>query len=566
MHGGWQKLATCPAETPCRQQGDAFGCFPMAATSTGDSRTPPDTPSQDTTTPPVAPPVTPEDTVTPPVTPPSDAPTALPSGEITPAIPPAGHNTAVTDETITPRVDPPADDTNSPQVPVAPEASVVETATPAVETGNPMVTPEETPVDFALKVEDPSAPTQDSTLGTATPATTTNTLVTSATPSLQIPIDATGTNIAWRAGTITQTGTATGTLTSTGATTTETNTSEIPATTEIPLPPVEPERPSGAPTVGESVRAPASAPLTLNWKISPEAEVMKHRVTYLDWNVLGTEDPDPLPLPANLKGYNRLMLSFFMVTRPEGKPGAGTMGPIDKAQIWSEYSAETRKKLKAEYKAAGVSVMVSAFGATGKHRALSRSDMFAKLLRRCLDSEVAKNGKAAEVAAALAKFVKDYDLDGVDVDFEDVPTEASLNWVIGTYIVYARHLIFAEGYNTELQTALRVALPSPQYLISHAPQAPWFDTTDRWAKGYRRVHEEVGTSIDFYNVSHTAFVASRWLTSPMFAADSILQPRREPIHRVPPHLWRFQRRHNRHRAPNAPQGQARTDRHWQAGA
>ena len=357
VHGGWQKLATCPAETPCRQQGETFGCFPVPATSTSESITSPDTPSHDTT-PPVTPPETSEDPVT-------------------PVVPPSGDDTAVIDETTTPPINPPADDTISPEVPVAPEAAVRETAAPAAGTGVRTLMPEETPVDPALRVEDPSA-----TLGTATSATTTNTLATSATPSLQVPTDTTGTNIASQTGTITQTGTATGTLTSTGATTTETGTSETPAMPEVPLPPVESDTPHGAPTVGEPVKAPASAPLTLNWKMSPEAEAMKHRVTYLDWNVLGTDDPDPLPLPANMKGYNRLLLSFFMVTRPEGKPGGGTMGPIDKAQIWSEYPAETRKKLKAEYKAAGVSVMVSAFGATGKHSPLSRSVMVAKLLRR----------------------------------------------------------------------------------------------------------------------------------------------------------------------------------------
>ena len=49
-----------------------------------------------------------------------------------------------------------------------------------------------------------------------------------------------------------------------------------------------------------------------------------------------------------------------------------------------------------------------------------------------VDPEVAQKAKAATVAAALAKFVKDYDLDGVDVDFEDQMTAASIAWVIGT--------------------------------------------------------------------------------------------------------------------------------------
>ncbi|GHJ90277.1 hypothetical protein NliqN6_6679 [Naganishia liquefaciens] len=263
------------------------------------------------------------------------------------------------------------------------------------------------------------------------------------------------------------TGTTANEATKTSQAPKQTGVDETSGSPEVPKTPLE-EPPTHGPG-----QAPPSAPLELNWEINPEAAKMKHRVTYIDWNVLAGADPDPLPLPGNLKGYNRLLFSFFMVTRPEGKAGAGTMGPIDKAQVWSEMEAAKRKKLKAEYKAAGVSVMVSAFGAT--------------------DPEVAQKAKAATVAAALAKFVKDYDLDGVDVDFEDQMTAASIAWVI------------------ELQTALRTALPSP-YLISHAPQAPWFDTTDRWAGGYRTVHEKVGTGIDFYNIQYYNQGASAYTT------------------------------------------------------
>ena len=45
-----------------------------------------------------------------------------------------------------------------------------------------------------------------------------------------------------------------------------------------------------------------------------------------------------------------------------------------------------------------------------------------------------------------------------------------------------------------LTKALRRALPSPRYLISHAPQAPYFDL------GYDVVHRNCGADIDYYNV------------------------------------------------------------------
>jgi chitinase len=40
----------------------------------------------------------------------------------------------------------------------------------------------------------------------------------------------------------------------------------------------------------------------------------------------------------------------------------------------------------------------------------------------------------------------------------------------------------------------------PNHLISHAPQAPYFSTTQYRNGGYITVNKQVGTTIDFYNV------------------------------------------------------------------
>jgi len=50
------------------------------------------------------------------------------------------------------------------------------------------------------------------------------------------------------------------------------------------------------------------------------------------------------------------------------------------------------------------------------------------------------------------------------------------------------------------QKELRKQLPQP-YIISHAPQAPWFTSASKWGGGYTRIHQECGDGIDFYNVS-----------------------------------------------------------------
>jgi chitinase len=92
--------------------------------------------------------------------------------------------------------------------------------------------------------------------------------------------------------------------------------------------------------------------------------------------------------------------------------------------------------------------------------------------------------------------VKEYDLDGVDVDYEDF---TAFNG--GT----------AEAWLITFQTELRSLLPSP-YLISHAPLAPWFVASDytNGGGGYAHVNQEVGSGIDFYNVQFYSQGASEY--------------------------------------------------------
>lgn len=49
--------------------------------------------------------------------------------------------------------------------------------------------------------------------------------------------------------------------------------------------------------------------------------------------------------------------------------------------------------------------------------------------------------------------------------------------------------------------AIRLVLPVGQYVLSHAPQAPYFMGTSKYPNGaYLTVDKEVGHLIDFYNV------------------------------------------------------------------
>lgn len=57
----------------------------------------------------------------------------------------------------------------------------------------------------------------------------------------------------------------------------------------------------------------------------------------------------------------------------------------------------------------------------------------------------------------------------------------------------------AEQWLITYTRTLRNALPSGQYFCTHAPVAPWFSPMYT-AGAYRKVNEDVGDLIDWYNV------------------------------------------------------------------
>lgn len=117
-------------------------------------------------------------------------------------------------------------------------------------------------------------------------------------------------------------------------------------------------------------------------------------------------------------------------------------------------TADQRSTVKKQYKDAGVALIVSAFGET--------------------DTPTSNGADPTTTAQDLAKFVTgelrssccnlgfdtgvDFDLDGIDVDYEDFDAMKS-----GT----------AEAWLTTFTKAARDALPQGDYILSHAPVAPW---------------------------------------------------------------------------------------------
>ncbi|KAJ7504341.1 glycoside hydrolase family 18 protein [Mycena galericulata] len=178
-----------------------------------------------------------------------------------------------------------------------------------------------------------------------------------------------------------------------------------------------------------------------------------HFLVYSDQDTPGTIGP---PAVSAISGFNVFALSFLLVE-----------GAADKAQEWTSLTSSQRAALKAEYKAAGIKLIVSAFGST--------------------DAPTTSGADPITTANTMAQWVKQFDLDGIDVDYEDFD---AVNAGDGK----------AEAWIISFTTRLRTLLPQGQYIITHAPVAPWFSPNIWGGGGYLRVHESAGKLIDWYNI------------------------------------------------------------------
>ncbi|KAG2128556.1 glycoside hydrolase family 18 protein [Suillus clintonianus] len=176
-----------------------------------------------------------------------------------------------------------------------------------------------------------------------------------------------------------------------------------------------------------------------------------HFVIYSDKWISGETGP---PAVSSITGYNVFALSFWLIS-----------GPADQAEEWASLDNATRASIKTSYSNAGISLIVSAFGST--------------------DAPTSSGYDPTTVANNLAAFVLEYDLDGVDVDYEDFN---AMNAENGS----------AETWLTTFTKALRAKLPQGQYILTHAPVAPWFSSS--YSSGaYLTVNKNVGSLIDWYN-------------------------------------------------------------------
>ncbi|KIK62594.1 glycoside hydrolase family 18 protein [Collybiopsis luxurians FD-317 M1] len=178
-----------------------------------------------------------------------------------------------------------------------------------------------------------------------------------------------------------------------------------------------------------------------------------HWLVYSDQPTPGITGPPPV---SDIQGFNVFALSFVLVA-----------GAFDKAAEWASLSASQRSSIKSQYKAAGIKLIVSLFGAT--------------------DAPTTEGADPVDTANTMAAFVKDFDLDGADVDYEDFD---AINAGDGS----------AEAWLATFTTQLRSQLPEGQFIITHAPVAPWFSPGKFGGGAYLTVEATVGNLIDWYNV------------------------------------------------------------------
>ena len=87
------------------------------------------------------------------------------------------------------------------------------------------------------------------------------------------------------------------------------------------------------------------------------------------------------------RSYLHSALSFLLAS-----------GAADQAQAWQQADNNTRTSLKQKYSEAGIKIIVSAFGST--------------------ETPTTSKENPTTVASQMASWVKQYGVDGIDVDWE----------------------------------------------------------------------------------------------------------------------------------------------------
>ncbi|KAG6375922.1 glycoside hydrolase family 18 protein [Boletus reticuloceps] len=165
---------------------------------------------------------------------------------------------------------------------------------------------------------------------------------------------------------------------------------------------------------------------------------------------------------------------------------------VDEAQNWQELTASQRSTYLSEYNAAGISLIVSAFGST--------------------EAPTSSGLDPVNTANSIASWVTTYGVLGVDVDYEDFTAFNSADGSAETWLI-------------SFTTQLRTQLPQGEYILTHAPVAPWFSPSIWSGGGYLAIDKSVGSLIDWYNVQFYNQGATEYTTcAGLLTASSSVWP------------------------------------------
>lgn len=211
--------------------------------------------------------------------------------------------------------------------------------------------------------------------------------------------------------------------------------------------------------------------------------------------LLLTSSPDSIsysswPSADSISPYNRVLLAFWE-----------TSGATAASQAWAGFTADQRSTIVNAYHSAGIAIMVSAFG----------------------DDDLVITNKKDPVATAdsLATFVKDNNLDGVDIDLEGgfasfpnsqrvAHTSLSSDFAP---LKTGGDQTYALDWLTKFHNELRTQLPSDTYAISSTPTAWMYGNVFGSADSvYCKLHAAVGSQISWYNFQFYNGGANTWDT------------------------------------------------------
>ncbi|KAJ7606970.1 glycoside hydrolase family 18 protein [Mycena polygramma] len=224
------------------------------------------------------------------------------------------------------------------------------------------------------------------------------------------------------------------------------------AATPIPDPNPTSERTSS----GSAVVAPRASSAPANGTQGPSGTAdAPHFVIYAANNISPDPNVQGPPAVENLVGFNVVALAFLFSN--------GTASKYSQAAQWQQLNASERADIKASYAKAGIKLVVS-FGGDQ-------------------DAPTTAGVDPKTAATTAAQWVKDYDLDGIDVDYEDF--DAMNNGKGPQWLIQ---------FTTQLHAEL-----GSNYLITLAPIAGWWAANSPGG-GYRAIHQAVGSMINWYNI------------------------------------------------------------------